>query len=508
MNLEKFLSRATVSMQSETNDQDWVSISTGAASRASTVYAGPVRSIQCHLDGKVVTVPILRCLRVSGPAAASRSVRSWFEYDVAQTMEQRPPFSFKELQAALAACALPLPQFSGRWRLEEVGDWPGFSAYTIIAVPRPDATAAAGRSGSVECMVVALQSNDEQEWQYETFLVGRGRVDDGGAGGGCRITATLRRVRLRAVRFASEQRLDELETMQGTQDRILLSSGKELSRLRVNSTPTQSAEDFVWSKEEAAQSEATAHLMVRQMVPEKLDFAQAVQAGDVVRVNELLSTQLQDLNVLVRIKSRLGNEAMPIVAASVCARPAMVELLLAEHITRRLPLDPWTLACAGARSQRAEAELLKRLAEDSELRTAVCPSGHVLRHIKMCGCTLVEVAVLAGGNALARKLVAQGCCEHTLATAVQSGDAHWLEANADQWKARVNDHFKKGGVTAESWRVVKGLTPLILAAAQRDLKVVQCLLRHRANPFICRKGKESTAINYAHVSQSLPEICY
>ena len=462
------------------------------------MHDGPVRSIRCRLDGEVVTVPILRRLLVSGPATDSRSARSWFEYDAANTTEERPHFTFRELQAALAASALPLPQFSGRWRLEEVGDWPGFSAYTLIAIPWPGATSvaaaaagaspAAGRGRCVECLVVALQSNDEEEWKYETFLVGRGQVTEDGPGGESRIAATLHRRRLK---FNLHSRPAELETLQGTPDRLRLSSGLELVRLG----PEPQSAGAVWSKEEVEAPAAAVHALVRQLVPDALDFAQAVQAGDVARVGELLPSQ--DLDAPMPVDSRLGRRASPLVAAALRGRTEVVDLLLAEHSARGRAPDPWTLACAAACSPRAAAALLLQLEGRPELRQASCPRNHPLKDLGMDGCTLVEVAVLAGGKGLARELVARGGCEHSLETAVQSGDAAWLEANAARWAALVDRHFPDRGATV----LAAGLTPLIVAAAARDLVVVQILLRHGADPFTKRRGQLSTAINYAQASR-------
>ena len=490
MKLEQVLSRtAAVANRGRENDD---SSSLAFHSNASIKHAGPVRFIECMVEGEHHNIPILRCLRVDGPTDDRRGVHTWFEYDPSETVESRPSFSFKELQATLAACSFSLPQLSGRWRLEEVGDYPGFSAFTIVAVPMSDGASANGSGEKVQCMVVALQSNDEEEWVYEHFYVGHGFIST--TAGGCYISATLRKNRLNRSR---RHRQWSLDTLQGTPDRLRLSSGSELVRMTVIPADTAEAATSTGVPPplvDTMAADTEVRRLLRHLVPDVLDFGEAVQAGDARRVEELLSAAGPgpDLTSRMKVYSRLGQQAVPLVAAALGGKMEVVEVLLG-HQLQSLDHDPWTLACAAVCSPRAEAALLAQLSANPRLREATCPHNHNLSALGMDGCSLVEIAVLARGAALARTLVAQCGCSHTLATAVQSGDVAWLEQNTGLWVGEVNMHFIPSGATA----LVAGFTPLIAAAAASDAAVVECLLKQRANPFVCRLDRTSTAINYA-----------
>jgi hypothetical protein len=360
-------------------------------------------------------------------------------------------------------------------------------------------------------MVMALQSNDAEEWAYEFFYAGHGLIAT--TEGGCRITATLRKTRLMRCRFPCSS---SLETLHGTPDRLRLSSGSDLVRM----TTSKDAPAAAAGAAAPTAMDEEARGLLRRLVPDVLNFEQAVQAGDARRVAELLSAagpasstwpaapgllsaagSRPDLADLLPIDSRLSKRpaAVPLVAAALAGRAEVVEVLL-EHQLRSLDRDPWTLACAAACSPRAQAALLARLSADPHLRVDTCPRNHALEVLGMAGCTLVEIAVLAGGAGLARALVSQGGCRHTLATAVQSGDVEWLEHNAGLWRREVDSHFRLGGGVPPP---KAGFTPLIAATAQADAAVVKCLLRHGANPYVRRlrvgKGRPytSTAINYA-----------
>ena len=507
MDLERILSRAAAREHVAIDTTDASSMSTGDISLASTQHIGAIRSIRCRINGEpeILSVPILRSLRVSSPVVDSRFVHSWVEYDTTKTAEERPHFSFKEVQTALSACNLPLPQFSGRWRLEEVGDYPGFSAYTIIAIPFAEtavplqAAAAVSSAARLEegtdCLVVALQSNDSEEWKYEHFLVGRGRVEGAGTEDACRITATLRRVRLQFSPWIKDV---QYETLHGTPDRLHLSSGLDLVRIV---TPAAAADSQLHQEAEVLR-------MLRNIVPEKLDFRDAVNAGDAARVAELVHSpnHKPDLTQQIEFDSRHAKRAVPIVAAALQGRAAVVEVLLQVQLPL---LDGWTLTCVASCSPLAAKELFALLESAPHLRACVCPGPEdtLLASLDMTGCTLVEVAVLAGGAALAREQVARGWCEHTLASAVQSGDAAWLKANAQKWAVEVDEPFLTGRATL----LVAGFTPLIAAVAARNVAVVECLLQHGANPFVCRLERRggqwiplrSTAINYAQASTLL-----
>ena len=124
MSLECVLSREAVSAarHARIHEDAASAASTAATARAaaSARHLGGVKTVPCLLNGAGPRpVPIVRCLRVDG-GAEQRPTRLWVEYDTEETSEDQPQFTFRALQAALSACALPLPQLSGRWRLNEV----------------------------------------------------------------------------------------------------------------------------------------------------------------------------------------------------------------------------------------------------------------------------------------------------------------------------------------------------------------------------------------------------
>ena len=153
---------------------------TRALSQASTRPSGPIRVIQAMIGEEKKAIPILRCLR-EDPQASVAVCRKWYQYDPMETDEALPAFSFRQLQAVLAKGSFPLPQISGRWRLEEVTDYPGFSYYTILAMPVETVHESGPETQQrIACIIVALQSNDSEEGNYVRIGVGRGMLTRGG----------------------------------------------------------------------------------------------------------------------------------------------------------------------------------------------------------------------------------------------------------------------------------------------------------------------------------------
>jgi hypothetical protein len=214
LKLEKIISRTATGNERESTSEDNAA-SVAAYSRASTRRIGPIKIINALIEGEPRRQPIMRYLRIDQPqSAGSGVVRGWVQYDTdvgdTSATGDRPTFSLPRLQSALISSALPLPQLSGRWRLEEVRDYPGVSYFTVIAIPveldnvKPlaasdsDGGMRGGNPRITQCVIFALQSNDKSGTNHVYFRVGRGRIEETDAGSECHIFATLAVTRLRS----------------------------------------------------------------------------------------------------------------------------------------------------------------------------------------------------------------------------------------------------------------------------------------------------------------------
>jgi hypothetical protein len=329
------------------------------------------------------------------------------------------------------------------------------------------------------------------------------------------VTRTHAHAYTRTHRFdRPADRVPHLETMHGSSTQLRLSSGALLVRMSksTSSSPAASEQDTTSgttapeaeagpgpsqgvddeeaeasaptfpSVAQVAMDPAELYRILAEFVPEELNFARAVLAGDVSRVKELLSAASKEeeaayLKTPVLVQSiRLCRNLQypevavpPLVAAALIKREDIADVLLDRLLEELLldwdssdrnqqarcanPAKPrgpdiWVLACAGAVSQRAADALLRLLASNPRLKESGCPEQHLLSQgtrksfgymeqgLEMKNCTPLQVAVLVGGDAFARRL-AQAGCKHTLATAVQVGDTEWLDQHVEMWKGEV-----------------------------------------------------------------------
>jgi hypothetical protein len=224
--------------------------------------------------------------------------------------------------------------------------------------------------------------------------------------------------------------------------------------------------------------------------------------------NPALRTQ----NVPVRTKCLFG-EAPPVIASAAYGCAVLAAMLI-EGEASEVQHDPWVLAAIGAADR-----LIAVIDSQPGVLNDACPADHRSlgtgkMHFK--GASLLELALAMGHRALAEQLVAKGHPQSAV-TALQMGDAAWLEANPEAWARSVNTPFPTAFPPKQQGRAwgappppppprptnryarVGTHTMLIAAVRRRDAATVRVLLREGADVFRQRAGYRSTAINFAQV---------
>eukprot|EP00961_Rhodomonas_salina_P300411 3939761-Rhodomonas_salina.1 len=110
--------------------------------------------------GPKKSVPILRWLCDADTEQAS----SWYQLDP----NCAPQLSFPALAAEMVASTPLEPALHGRWRLIPADHgYPGVSRYTLVVIQQRVV-----EDGNVQCWVVCIQSNDEEDSRYARLGVG------------------------------------------------------------------------------------------------------------------------------------------------------------------------------------------------------------------------------------------------------------------------------------------------------------------------------------------------
>ena len=504
------LDRILCQTAAPTEATDAGSVSDVAARSQATTRIGSVKSVDARVDGQPRRIPILRWLRSEdgGPAAAEegRPARSWIQYDPDENDLEEPKFTFAGLQQGLRMSALALPALSGRWLLEDDDrTYRGRQAYTLVAYPlAAEGADAPAPSAGTRCLVAAAVSNDAYaDMRFARLGVGRGTV---AADGAAALTLCL---------FSAGDRAPTrtLQVLTGAGGALATSSGAVLRR-------DPEAPVLAAKAPAAGPAAADAGLcreierLLEEFVPAELPLEVAVEAGDAGRVLRLIAADpgLRARPIPVRTR-HLRGDAPPVVAAAAFGCAALAAALL-EGEACGVAGDPCVLAAVGA-ADRLLAALAPAAADaDGGPFQRGCPAGHpVLGGMRFEGASLLELALAMGHAALAARLAAAGH-PHSAATALQMGDAAWLEANPAAWAPRVNAPFPSavppprghGGRAgapppgSNRWARVGTYTMLIAAARRRDAATVGVLLRHGADVFARRAGYRSTAINFAQAS--------
>jgi hypothetical protein len=493
-----------------TEATDTSSVSDVAARSQASTRIGSVKTIRAMVNDQERNIPILRrlCSERDGSAAASeeprRPVQSWVQYDPDENDLQDPCFTFSALQLGLAASILPLPALSGRWLLEDDdSDDQRQQKYTLVAYPL---TKQPGEQAA-PCLVVAVVSEDaDKSMRYSQLGVGRGTIAPDGV------------AKLTLCCFTAGDRAPTrtLMVLSGTGDTLDTRSSKRLRRDRDHEAAkaTQPPSDGGGSAD--GQLSAEIGRLLEAFVPSELSLEQALQAGDTEQVQRLLAANpaLRTQNVPVRTNRLLG-EAPPVIASAAYGCAVLAAMLI-EGEASHVQDDPWVLAAIGA------AERLMAIIDSQPgVLDAVCPADHrALGGMHFRGASLLELALAMGHRALAEELVARGHPQSAV-TALQMGDAEWLETHPDKWAMSVNTPFptafppKQQGKAwgappppaprpTNRYARVGTYTMLIAAVRRGDAATVRVLLRQGADVFRQRAGFRSTAINFAQVIRRVP----
>mmetsp|Transcript_60359 Transcript_60359/g.160726 ORF Transcript_60359/g.160726 Transcript_60359/m.160726 type:complete len:1415 (-) Transcript_60359:210-4454(-) len=454
------------------------------------------------------------------------------------------PFSMSEISMSLESLkSLPLPTFSGKWRLSH--EHPDKPSRFLVVIPLGPSLGEAAMEPQNPCFVLAVEHLPPNK--FPAMGVGRGRVGPGDSisftifmsnlctsprvpcgrgsydtwcGNSSRLTSslgnTLERVTEDGQSLGSESppSLDALIRPMHSVASVAGVTGGETP------SPAQDLpqENHVSVKWVGPNSLIDVQSILGNILPDPMPWEMAIYVGDSERVKYLLQTKdEQGLDIRAHIHCEaLGQKVNPVLAAAISRRAQIVELLLRVQLDS-LESDLVSLACVGATSTSAARALLDILKENPHLKATTCPLDHPLSKFDLEGQSLATVAAVFGGKELAR-LLSQCGCRYDVFTAVFSGDVQWLrkrdyEARSSPVELRdelpdeirvdlreifrqeINQHWPLWGKKFK----VDGLTPLMAAVKQHDFDVFQLLLKAGADVFMARRGTSATAINYAQV---------